>query len=381
MPIYKMDGKKDGLQKYRVRINYIDKTGKSRQLDRVAYGAQAAKELERQLIKDQTHEVDNRLTLRDVYYLYITAQKSEVRESTIDKTKSLLEKFVLADLGDIKVKRLNTQILQKWKNDLSEMTKSNGEPFSLKYKRNIYGELSALLNFAVKMEYIEKSPLKVIGNFKDPNAVKKEMDYYTPVEFKSFISVAKTQAEAEEKHGNIGEWNYYVFFMIAFYTGMRKGEIYALKWSDMSGDMIKIRRSISQKLGDGDRETPPKNTSSVRDIQIPLPLKKALNDHYARCRAIEGFSDDWRICGGYKCIRDSTLNNRNRAYADLAQVKHIRIHDFRHSHASVLINERINIMEIARRLGHSNAEITWSVYAHLYPRESERATEVLNKIV
>lgn len=54
---------------------------------------------------------------------------------------------------------------------------------------------------------------------------------------------------------------YYVFFAIAFYTGLRKGEIHGLKWDDISGDYLSVKRSITQKLGNGDRETPPKNRS------------------------------------------------------------------------------------------------------------------------
>lgn len=57
-----------------------------------------------------------------------------------------------------------------------------------------------------------------------------------------------------------------------------------------------------------------------------------------------------------------------------------RIHDFRHSHASLSANNGINIQEVARRLGHSNVSITLKTYAHLYPKESERALTVLNSI-
>ena len=71
----------------------------------------------------------------------------------------------------------------------------------------------------------------------------------------------------------------------------------------------------------------------------------------------------------------------NKKFADMAGVKRIRIHDFRHSHASLLANEGINIQEIARRLGHSKISITWETYSHLYPREEERAIKILDKIV
>ena len=58
----------------------------------------------------------------------------------------------------------------------------------------------------------------------------------------------------------------------------------------------------------------------------------------------------------------------------------IRIHDFRHSHVSVLANEMINIQEIAHRLGHARIEMTWNTYSHLYPQEEERAVNILNDI-
>ena len=129
---------------------------------------------------------------------------------------------------------------------------------------------------------------------------------------------------------------------------MRKGEINALKWSDIDDNIIHVRRSIAQKLKGDDRETPPKNKSSVRDLQMPLPLINILDEHQKRY---------------------------------IAKVKKIRIHDFRHSHASLLANNGINIQEIARRLGHTNIEITWNIYSHLYPHQEEKAVEILNKLV
>lgn len=58
-------------------------------------------------------------------------------------------------------------------------------------------------------------------------------------------------------------------------------------------------------------------------------------------------------------------------------MKHITIHEFRHSHASVLCNAGVNIKEIARRLGHSDVETTLKTYSHLYPAEEERAVKIL----
>ena len=162
---------------------------------------------------------------------------------------------------------------------------------------------------------------------------------------------------------------------------MRKGEINSLRWSDIDGEHISVKRSVNQKLHGPDIVTLPKNRSSVRTLQIPKPLIDILNEHKARCQRIDGFNEDCLICGVFRALRDTTIENRNRSFAKRAGVKKIRIHDFRHSHASVLCNEGVNIKEIARRLGHSKVEVTWNTYSHLYPREEERAVKILDKIV
>lgn len=90
MPIYKMQGKKDGLQKYRVRINYTDRSGKPRQLDRVAYGAEAAKELERQLSAEHSGKApapNKALTVYKLYNSYINVKKNEIRETSLNRVE------------------------------------------------------------------------------------------------------------------------------------------------------------------------------------------------------------------------------------------------------------------------------------------------------
>lgn len=383
MPIYKMDGKKDGLQKYRVRINYTDHEGKSRQLDRVAYGKDAAKELERQLNHDLSEETVKKITLQELYDEYINVKKYEIRETSLYKSKKRLELYVLPKFKSYRIDKLNLSVLQNWKSFINEKeNEKGGGKLSLSTKQGIFADFRALLNYAVKMEYMPKNPLTSVGNFRDAYEKKTNIDFYTAEEFIRFSNAAEQEAIKSYKNtGSIYEWYFYVFFRIAFYTGMRKGEIYALRWTDIEdNNIIHITRSVNQKLKGDDRETPPKNKSSIRSIQIPAPLKNTLAEHYKRCKQISGFTDNWRICGGETCIRDTTLEQRNSLYAEIAGLKKIRIHDYRHSHASYLANNGINIQEIARRLGHSKIEITWNTYSHLYPKEEERAIAVLNKI-
>jgi len=206
-------------------------------------------------------------------------------------------------------------------------------------------------------------------------ATKREFDFYTAEEFKTYIDIAKQQAEEKQaKKANFYEWNFYTFFNIAFYTGLRKGEMLALRWTDIQGEYVSIKRSVNAK----GVETPPKNRSSIRTIQLPIPLIKILNEHKERQMQLPNFNEDSRILGDSKCLCSTTIRDRNILFSSLAGLKRIRIHDFRHSHASFLAFMGINIQEISRRLGHAKIEMTWNTYSHLYPKEEQRATAVLN---
>lgn len=109
---------------------------------------------------------------------------------------------------------------------------------SITTKQNIYRELSAMLNYAVRMEMLPKNPLSGVGTFREPNFEKTEekLHYYTPEQYRRFISEAKKDADRR----------YYVFFTIAFYM-----------WTDIEGNIIHVRRSVTQKMNGYDVETPP----------------------------------------------------------------------------------------------------------------------------
>lgn len=104
-------------------------------------------------------------------------------------------------------------------------------------------------------------------------------------------------------------------------------------------------------------------------------LNYAVKMKYIPTNTLENY-----ICGTNKPLRDLRIQKRNVEFSQLAGVKTIRIHNLRHSHASLLANEGINIQEVVRRLGHSDIEMTWNTYSHLYPREEERAVAILDKI-
>lgn len=373
MPIYKTKKKnKYGDFQYRVTYNYTDTDGKYRQKSRLVYGYAEAKttlaKLESQ--KDNQEETKS-ITVQALYDLYTSSKTHEVRESSLRKTEGILNNHILPYLKDIRLKNLTTKKLEEWKENISKKN------IKVSTKQNAYKEFRAMLNYGLRVGYINENPLLKVGNFKDPydfNIPEEKIQYYTAEEYKKFISGIELD--------NVKDWAYYTFFSIAFYTGVRKGENNAVRWKDLNNNILNIRRSVTQKLkGKGDVFTPPKNKASYRKLQIPRPLIEILKKQKKiQQKNYSNWTEDFLICGGEKCLGDTAISNKNIELSQKAGLKTIRIHDFRHTHATLLINEGINIQEIARRLGHSDVQTTLKVYAHLYPREEERAIKVLDNI-
>jgi len=375
MPKYKVKGKKkDGLEKYILRINYTADNGKSKQLTRIAYGTEAADNLETRLnykLKIEKEIPNKKMTVQELFEEYKQIKTYELRPRTMFNIQQIYDSYILPIYKDFRIDKVTIKDAQDWK---IYMEKKN---LALSTKKRAFIFFSSIFNYAVRMEYLNKNPLTRVGNFKGILTIKPEMKIYMPEDFNKFITSAKEIAEEKEKLKNdLSEWDYYVFFNIAFYTGLRKGVIHALKWSDIDGSYLTVSRSVIQRIKGDNSETAPKSKSSMRTIQMPLYLINILNEQKRRQQLAHNFNDDFRICND---IRDTTIQRKNKLYSDKAGLsKTIRIHDFRHSHASVLANNNINIQEVARRLGHSRIEITWNTYCHLYPKEEEKAVAILN---
>ena len=376
MPIYKTTApKKDGKIQYRVMVSKIGVTGQRRQISRRIYGLAEAKALETELER-QLNEMTlpARMTIRQLFDDYMTAKKAEVRRSTYEKSKSTLEHYVISsELVGARLDKLSVPLLQQWKNRIAE------QPTKIVTKNNAIKELNAMLNYAEKMEYIPRNPLKLVGRFKDANFTpeQEKIHYYTAEEFKRFIALARDDRKT------LTDYGCYVFFNIAFYTGMRKGEIYALRWTDIYDNIIHIRRSLNQKMKTPDGEYvegPPKNKSSVRDLQMPCALVSVLDEYRDILTQKYEYSASMRVCGGYTPVSDTSVENYNTKYAELAGLPHIRIHDYRHTHATFLINKGVPIQIVSRRLGHADVKMTWNTYYHFYPQAEDQVLDVLDDL-
>lgn len=231
--------------------------------------------------------------------------------------------------------------------------------FSNNYNRNCYYTLFNFLEYCVEYLDFSYNYLKDIGKFKKKHEEKKS-DFYTLKEFNKFIKFIDNEI-------------YKQFFNLMFYTGTRPGEAFALQFKDIQGDYISINKTLTSHNG---REFDyPKSFTSVRMIKIDKKLKNDILDlknKYKDC------SDDYFIFGGIKPLAPTTTNRYKLKACQKANLRPITLHQFRHSHATLLVNNDVLINEVSRRLGHSNVAITLNTYVHTDLTQEKRVYNTLN---
>jgi integrase len=204
---------------------------------------------------------------------------------------------------------------------------------------------------------------------------KKEMSFWTQEEFEKFINC-------------VDDIVYKNFFLTIYLTGCRKGEVIALNWNDIDFNkkILKITKTYSRKIEKDEKDTTkpnykltsPKTATSNRGVLLPDILINYLKDYKEHCAKVEGFSDNWFIFGGITPLSEITIDRQKNKFCKLAKVKQIRMQDFRHSHASLMINNNQNILIVAQRLGHSDIKQTLNTYSHLFPNQQEQLLTSLN---
>ncbi len=244
--------------------------------------------------------------------------------------------------------------------------------YSTEYKNAILGTYKQIFKYGQKYFGLKDNPCSNIDRFKKTTEEKiksknKELNIWTDEEFSKFIKCVDNEM-------------YKLLFITLYFTGMRKGECLALTWEDYREEKLCISKSLTRKTNKGFYEIKePKNISSVRDISLNKSLIKLLNDYKEKEMQISGFQDNWFIFGRKNPVAENTLTRNKDKAINKAGVKRITIHDFRHSHASNLIANGINIVAVSKRLGHSSIEMTLKKYTHLLEKNNTELTDNLEK--
>jgi integrase len=181
-------------------------------------------------------------------------------------------------------------------------------------------------------------------------------------------------------------WRLGAVAMASLFTGMRLGEVLALRLNrvDLDRKIAKVREALEQAKVHGIRFKSPKSKAGRRDITLPDVLVETLREHR------KAMLELWMQLGRGRLPDDALLfaeldggplspNSVSAAWADFADsigMPEITFHALRHTHASQLIDAGVDIVTISKRLGHAKPDITLRIYAHLFRKDDGKATAI-----
>ena len=304
-------------------------------------------------------------SLTELFDEYFVFAQNRVKESTLydlQKNYTLHIAPFFARFETVsKIKKID---ILRWQDYISQ------KGFSYNYKCKLRTVLSSVWKFGMRYHDIEHDPISSVESFRRTEA-KKEMQVWNENDFAQFIDCVDDEM-------------YKTFFTFLYSTGCRKGEVYALKWQniDLDRQTARIEKTILRRFDRAKHpdklwlEAPPKNIYSVRTIDLPKSLVAMLSVY----KWLESPASTDFVFGCKNPLADTNVQRVFTKAISQSGVKTIRIHDLRHSHASYLISKGLDVVAVAKRLGHANTHETLNTYAHFFAKDREKIRAVLDEM-
>ena len=296
----------------------------------------------------------NEMLFEDLCIRYVQHKNGLLKEASVYEIKNRIKNRIDPFFKGKTINDVTPLLVSEWLSSMSE--------YSYKYRMTLFTLLCSILSFGNR--YYDTNDIS--NKFDKPrnHEIKKEMSVWTVNEFNAFIS-------------SVDDVVYRTLFWAMFVTGARMGEVLALEWTDIDfgAGTMRIEKSYSYK---SQKVTSPKNDSSNRTLQMPEYFMSILKEY--REWFNENVDSGSLLFLGDKVLPENTIRRRKDQYADAAGVKQIRIHDFRHSCATLLLRSGVQIVAVSRYLGHANVTQTLNTYGHTIPDDQSMIKNALNLI-
>jgi len=290
-----------------------------------------------------------------------------------ERYESIIRIHLIPGLGSITLTQLRPDHLQS---HYTDKLKSGLSALSVRYLHTV---LHKALQTAIKRGLIGRN---IADGVDVPRAQRNDMQTWDEYDVDRFLEMAKSSP-------------YYELFYLALFTGMRRGELLALRWQDIDFlfAQISVNRTLHRlqggKYGDGSYVfTQPKTEKSRRTIALSpssiLMIKKYKENRAALFAELgRSLKDSHLVFSNNEGqpLRPNTITRAWTMLATRAGIKVIRLHDARHTHASLLLKQGIHPKIVQERLGHASIQITLDTYSHVAPGMQADAANQFEKLI
>lgn len=296
-----------------------------------------------------TQEIDSKTdvsykTFEQVYEMWLEIYKDRVKESTLVKTTTAFRLHILPYFGDKKVKDINSYMVQEYALKLRDFTSG----------KEIFNKASNIMKYAINLGIIQQNPFEYVElpKFKK---YKKHETYLEVEDINKLLNV-------------IDDYSNYCAFRLLIYTGLRRGELLALEWNDVDfkNKTVNVNKTLTYGKGYKTIVNSTKTQNSIRTVDIDDETLKHLKNLKLQTQSKLVFPNSK---DGYQ--RLSNLQDRLNKYCKKANINKIRVHDLRHTHASLLFASGSTAKEVQERLGHTDIKTTLNIYTHLTKKQKK----------
>lgn len=290
--------------------------------------------------------------LKNFVEIYFVDKRTELKERTISKKRYMIDQYILPYLGERPMNEITPADIIWWQNTMRE------KGFAYTYLHMIQNQMTSLFTHASNIYNLANNPCKKVKKMGKPDA--DGLSFWTKEEYDRFIGTFEK--------GSM----YYALYEILFWSGAREGEVLALTKADLDfyNNQIRISKTYHRANGQ-DVITTPKTDNSVRTVDVPQFLIDEIKEYVDRLY-------EYPVMERLFPVSARAVQKTMGQHIKQAGVKHIRVHDLRHSHVAYLIHEGVEPLLIKNRVGHKDIRITLNTYGHLYPNEQKKLAEMLN---
>lgn len=297
--------------------------------------------------------------IKDLTSTYLNFIRNSVKITTAYNKTLLLKKYIFPFFDNYKITQISNTDLELFSTKINKLNYSDKK----RVFRLTIEFLKYLTNFGLE-KTLNYSILSVPYN---SEVHIDHYDYYTREEFESFLEVIDSNM-------------YRLIFLLLFNYGLRLGELLGLRHKDFTVKRLFIVGAITNKTGEGhQRFITTKNKSSVRDYPMINVIWQAYKLYISELESYKPTDFVFKRSSRHLTIGPEPIRFAQKKYERLSGLRHIKIHEFRHSCATELINNGFQPDQVASWLGHSSSNVTTRIYAHLFPSRKMAIADYYNK--